>query len=403
MKTIVFISTQKSGSSREAIKAARQLGYETVLLTNRISQMNYQEDFPDVSQMVFCDVNDYRDLKENIRKLQEDGLEIETIISFIDCAGYVASVLAQELGIGCFTTDAIFKMQDKILSRECLKNTKYAPWFQILKRGYPYSKDEIKRRLPLILKDPNSTGSKDVYLVNSLEEFSEKLDRLMSYQDAVIVEQYLEGPQYLVETLVENKEVKIIAIIEQEIYLYQGHSIITGYALQHHLPKDIEISIKKAVIEIIAFHGMENGSCHLELRYVKNEWKLIEINPRISGGAMNELILYGTGINLVKETLHLALKEPLQLKPIYEMDMNVQHLISLVSGKLIKVTGMKEALNSDGVVKIFVKPRRGNMIYPPISMGNRYAYVIAYGESEHIAKVNAKVAANKIKFHILKE
>ena len=35
LKTIVFINTQKSGSSREAIKQAERMGYFTVLFTNR--------------------------------------------------------------------------------------------------------------------------------------------------------------------------------------------------------------------------------------------------------------------------------------------------------------------------------------------------------------------------------
>ncbi|GMA51756.1 hypothetical protein GCM10025857_31130 [Alicyclobacillus contaminans] len=35
METIVFIGSNKSGSSQEGIQAAERLGYYTVLLTNR--------------------------------------------------------------------------------------------------------------------------------------------------------------------------------------------------------------------------------------------------------------------------------------------------------------------------------------------------------------------------------
>lgn len=404
MKAIIFIGTQKSGSSREAIKAAKRLGYETVLLTNRVSQIRNQEAYQDVSKMVFCDVFDYTDLKENISQLQENGLEIETIISFVNSYGYIASLLADEFGVGCFTSEAIFKMHDKLLSRECIKHTPYVPWYKVLKRDYPDSIDEIYHRFPLILKKPNSTGSKDVYLVNTVNEYLDKLERLTNgYQDQVIVEQYIDGPQFLVESLVENKEIKIVAIVQQEINLYKGHSIVTGYQLKHDLDKEFEQSLREAVTEIILCHGMENGACHLELRYVNNQWKLIEINPRISGVAMNEFIFYGLGINLVEQTLNLALKKPLQLTPKYKMYTNAQYLVSLLSGKLLKVTGRKEALNEFGVIKVFIKPRRGTMIYPPTSMGYRYAYVIANGYSEHEAKINAKIAASKIKFHILRE
>ncbi|QVK17202.1 ATP-grasp domain-containing protein [Mycoplasmatota bacterium] len=404
MKSIIFIGTQKSGSSREAIKAARRLGYKTVLLTSRINQIRNQEAYPDVSQMVFCNVTDYVDLKRNISELQENGLEIETIISFVDSYVYIASLLADEFGVGCFTSDAIFKMHDKLLSRECIKQTPYVPWYKILKDNYYESVDEIYHRLPLILKKPNSTGSKDVYLVNSVSEYLDRLERLSNgYHDQVIVEQYIKGPQFLVESLVENKEIKIVAIIQQEIYIYSGHSIVTGYQLKLDLDSEFEQSLREAVTEIVMCHGMKNGACHLEMRYVNNQWKLIEINPRISGVAMNEFIFYGLGINLAEQTLNLALKKPLQLTPKYEMYTNAQYLISLLSGKLLKVTGRNEALNKFGVIKVFIKPQRGSTIYTPTSMGYRYAYVIANGQDEHQAKINAKIAASKIKFHILRE
>lgn len=51
MKTIIFIGTQKSGSSREAISTAEQLGYYTVLLTDRQSYMEQRTEFPDVHHM----------------------------------------------------------------------------------------------------------------------------------------------------------------------------------------------------------------------------------------------------------------------------------------------------------------------------------------------------------------
>lgn len=404
MKSIIFIGTQRSGSSREAIKAAKRLGYKTVLMTSRISQIHNQKAYPEVSQMVFCNVSDYADLKGNISELKENGLEIETIISFVDSSGYIASLLADEFGVGCFTSEAIFKMHDKLLSRECIKHTPYVPWYKVLKEDYFESIDEIRYKLPLILKKPNSTGSKDVHLVNSVNEYLYRLERLSNgYQDQVIVEQYIRGPQFLIESLVENKEIKIVAIVQQDIYLYRGHSIVTGYQLKLDLDSKFEQSLRKAVTEIVLCHGMENGACHLEMRYVNKQWKLIEINPRISGVAMNEFIFYGLGINLAEQTLNLALKKPLQLTPKYEMYTNAQYLISLLSGKLLKVTGRNEALNKFGVIKVFIKPRRGASIYTPTSMGYRYAYVIANGHNEHEAKINAKIAANKIKFHILKE
>ena len=59
MKTIIFIGGNKSGSSREAIKAAGKLGFFTVLLTDREIFLENRLDFPDVHQMILMELSDY--------------------------------------------------------------------------------------------------------------------------------------------------------------------------------------------------------------------------------------------------------------------------------------------------------------------------------------------------------
>ena len=83
--------------------------------------------------------------------------------------------------------------------------------------------------------------------------------------------------------------------------------IITGYKLPTSLTDKVSQELYIAINNIIKEIGLINGTCHLEMRNFNHEWKLIEINPRISGGAINQLIYEATGINLVKETLKLSL------------------------------------------------------------------------------------------------
>ena len=71
MDTIVFIETNKSGSSREAIKAAEKLNFFTVLLTKKTKFINERTIFPDVHQMIFTDINDYDNIITTIEKLNK--------------------------------------------------------------------------------------------------------------------------------------------------------------------------------------------------------------------------------------------------------------------------------------------------------------------------------------------
>lgn len=73
MNTIVFIETNKSGSSREAIKAAEKLNFFTVLLTDQKRFLEERSEFPDVHQMIFTDINDYDNLITVIHNLKKQG------------------------------------------------------------------------------------------------------------------------------------------------------------------------------------------------------------------------------------------------------------------------------------------------------------------------------------------
>ena len=207
--------------------------------------------------------------------------------------------------------------------------------------------------------------------------------------ETIIIEEYIDGNQYLVEALIYNNKIMIAGIIEQEIT--QGKRfIITGYGVLADVPNHLKAGVEQVLQSIISQLGIKNGALHLELRRTKGGWKLIEINPRISGGAMNEMIYAAFGFNLVEETLKLYLGDNPSVIPRCRNYVFTQHVIVSKKGILEKVTGKRRAIRSPGVVKVYVKPKKGTKLTPPLSMGHRYAYVIATGESMEEAKKAGK-------------
>jgi len=402
MKTIIFVGTQKSGSSREAIRAAENMGFYTVVFADQPRQKEQRTEYPDVHLLILCDLNNIDELRNQIRNLIIRGLEISAIISFTDPHCYMASLLAEEFCEGRFSTQAIGNMEDKIKSRKIISSLPFSPSFAVLSENLSHSSipDMFKGKFPFIIKSPNSTGSKDVFKVTSEIQFEKLCNKLSKRYPGqpILIEEYLDGPQYLVEVVVYKNHIHVIAIFKQEI-TFQRRFIVTGYSLQPSSSAFLE-ELKEAVESIVKAFGMEMGTCHLEIRHVPGGWKLIEINPRISGGGMNRLIGYGLGINLVKETIKMALGQEPDLQPKKLQHVFAQYVTVSRSGILKKVTGKRKALQFPGVLEVYIKPRKGAFLIPPLSMGNRYAYVIAEGESEENAKENAKNAASLIKFHL---
>ncbi|PGB57866.1 ATP-grasp domain-containing protein [Bacillus toyonensis] len=407
MDTIVFIETNKSGSSREAIKAAEKLNFFTVLLTKKTKFINERTIFPDVHQMIFTDINDYDNIITTIEKLNKSGKNIKGIFSFIDPYVYMAARLSEKFCSNIVSTKAIHHMENKILTRNVLKDLPISLNYSIYKPTESLSsffKKNNKINSPLIVKSPKSTGSKDVLLVKNKDQLILSIQSLLNKlpNEEILLEEYIDGPQYLVEILVQDGKVHIIAVIEQEITFFERF-IVTGYSLLGRVEKRLYNSLFNAINSVIQAFNMKNGACHLELRRIDNVWKLIEINPRISGGAMNDIIEIGHGINLVQETIRLMLgNKPSLVKKHYKY-VYAHYLTVKSTGKLIRVTGKNRSSKYPGVEKVFIKPKKGTTLKPPTSMGHRCGYVLAAADFKAKAKKIALEAAKEISFEIQEE
>lgn len=405
LDTIVFIGANKSGSSREAIKVAESLGYFTVLLTDREKFLKQRREFPDVHHMVLTNLNSKDTIRKEIDHLIEKGLNVKSIMSLVDPFVSVACQIADEFGVNRTSCQAIEIMENKHLTRETMKDSKYNSYYLLID-GDTIHTDTLailERKLPLIIKSPKSTGSKDVVQVSTMKELiSEFLQMREKTSAPILIEEYLDGPQFLVEAVVYKGNISIAGMVEQEI-TKDLRFIVTGYTIMKDEDSDLARSLKQAAEDIIRHMGLENGTCHLELRLVRGSWKLIEINPRISGGAMNTILKAAYGFNCVEETIKLYLGERPNLSRKTSNYVHAHYTILKKGGLLKRITGKSRAKQCPGVYTVYVKPKKGSMLVPASSMGHRYAYVIAIGHSKEEAIKNARIAAGQITFHLADE
>lgn len=403
LKTIIFVETNKSGSSREAIRAAEHLGYYTVLFTNRRKYLEQREEFPDIHEMILLNTKDIKEMVKCTEKLQSQGKVIDGVISFVD--SYVSSAIefSESLGLEGFTLAPVKIMEDKVHTRYSLNGCSANVSYAVYEQGDSLESfiNNLTINTPHIVKAPGSTGSKDVYLVENKKELVEVMNELSQIypSQSILIEEYIEGPQWLIETLVVDGNVEIIAVIEQEITKVERF-IITGYYSVIDLESSLFWNIRETLNEIIGEIGLKKGSCHFELRRVEEQWKLIEVNPRISGGAMNSMVLHSLGINVVEQTLRLYLDLPLDLTPVKREIVYTHYLTISTKGRIVKITGKNRAARAEGVKEVYIKPRKGMVVHPPTSMGHRYGYIMTAAETKEKAKELALSAAKEIRFYI---
>lgn len=405
MKTIVFIGSNEFGTSREALTIAKEMGYWVVLLTDKRKLMTFNLELSEAIQIVFMEnLLDEKEVIEQIEELKKEGKQICACVSFIDPFVSFAAKIANHFCLAQISVDSLKLMEDKIMVREKLANLPITPSYTVFKSDDSPSKfaKKYKTFSPLIVKPPISNGSKDVLFVDTIEMFEEAIILLQKKHpnSSLLIEEYLVGPQYLIEIIVFNNELRIVGVVEQEV-MYNGRFIVNGYKFPAKINADDYKNLYESMLSIIEQTGLTNGSCHVEMKLVQGEWKLIEINPRMAGGAMNRIIEEGTGINLIKEILKMYLGEEPTIIQTKQLNVYARYLTIGSSGKLLKVTGKEQALMHDGVKYVSIKPLKGKVLTSPHSMGNRYACIIAASESEELAESIALAAAKEIKFYLV--
>lgn len=400
LETICFIETAKTGSSREAIKVASKLGYHTVLFTERKHFLRKQAEFPEIAQILHFEKITARQIQKELFNFQQSGKVIQAILSFVDPFVSLAANLMNDYCGSSISVDALKIMEDKSSTRQQLEAHPSTPNFFIHQPTHHFLTVN-PLRFPQIIKSAVSKASKDVYLVRNMTEVEKTVRKLLNqYPDQnILVEEYLEGPQYLAEVFVFQGEVKIVAVFKQHI-TKEKKFIITGYEFQLTMDKELYEKLRDMISSIVKELKATTLACHFEMRYVENQWKLVELNPRMAGGAMNRMIEEATGINLAKETINLYRGMNPHLIPTYKKPIYTHFITIHTCGTLKKIVGEKKAANALGIKEVFIKPRVGDIVLPAVSMGQRYGYVLATGSSSDAAKTNAMNAASKIKFFI---
>src|SRR5690606_12357277 len=110
----------KSGSSREAILAAKNLGYYTILFTDQEKQIAQKEEYPEIDLISGCNFDDINTINKLIDYFCK-WYEIKAIVSFIDPYCALAAKISSERKLNNFSYQAMEKMQNKLQCREVLK------------------------------------------------------------------------------------------------------------------------------------------------------------------------------------------------------------------------------------------------------------------------------------------
>eukprot|EP00126_Sphaerothecum_destruens_P007358 Sdes_comp19815_c0_seq1m11958 len=135
----------------------------------------------------------------------------------------------------------------------------------------------------------------------------------------VIMEQYLVGDEFDVDCLMWDGEV-VFCSVSDNWPTFEPYFLETGSSCPSSFPADKQAEIKSTVKSILKALKFRQGCFHVEMKYTPDGPRLIEVNPRMGGGCVNEFNTQVYGVNLFENFLLSAagipINPPVPLNPL---------------------------------------------------------------------------------------
>ena len=399
---IAFIESNTSGTGRLFAQKAADQGYRPVLVVQNPGRYPYIH--TDGLDFLQCDVGSMAALYEHLYQLSRES-HLAGIFSSSEYFVETAAILARQFHLPGADPEAVKTCRNKQVQRQCFRKAGLrTPIFECVTSIAEAIAAAIRISLPVILKPTLGTGSVGVRLCRTEEEVARHAalllrrtinERGMPIPSELLVEEYLIGPEYSVEVLSGS----IVGITKKHLSR-EPFFVETGHDFPAHLPQDVEQSIGDTVKKAVQTVGLTWGPAHVELRWSPSGPTVIEINPRLAGGFIPEIVRLAFGRDMIGETVKLLVGEIPDITLVNGRYASIRFLTPSQSGVITKLDGLDEAWKIDSVADINIYRKAGDRICIENDFRDRLGHVICQADLGAQARQCAETAISKIDISI---
>ncbi|MBN2049970.1 MAG: ATP-grasp domain-containing protein, partial [Spirochaetales bacterium] len=201
----------------------------------------------------------------------------------------------------------------------------------------------------------------------------------------VIVEEYMEGPEYSLDAVVEHGKVTLCGLADRHIY-FPPYFIEMGHTMPAVLSEKDTQEILAVFEKGIRALGIRNGTAKGDLKLTSRGGMIGEIAARLSGGYMSGWTFpYSSGVNVTEAAMNIALGLPVgDLTPRFSRHSAERAFIS-IPGVVESLTGLSEARKQPGVRDVFVRVRPGDRVNFPRNNVEKCGNIISCAETRREA------------------
>jgi S-sulfo-L-cysteine synthase (3-phospho-L-serine-dependent) len=308
-KILILVESNTTGTGREFVRRAAEMGAEPVLITADPGRYGYVA--ADGVPYVIADTSDNAELLAAARSLAADS-EVAGVTSSSDYFVLAAAVLARARRLPGPLPDAVRDCQHKGTQRQLLAAAGLpGPRYAIAETEDDALVSARRMGFPVVVKPVQGSGSFGVRLCATGDELVEHVgsllargvnERNMKIIPGALVEEYIDAQEFSVEIFHGS----VAAIVRKHLgnlpyFVEIGHDIPSG------LSASDEARLGKFAMEAVRSLGLTWGAVHVEVRMQGSRMAVVEVNARLAGGMIPELLRRCCGADLVRLQVGAAL------------------------------------------------------------------------------------------------
>lgn len=391
MARLLFVESNTTGTGMLALRTCRRLGLDPVLLTGRPDR--YAGLAETGAEVVVCDTNSPAELAAAVDRLGVPA-GITTTSEF-----YLVPVarLAAAYGLVGNPPEAMATCRDKSRTRAALAAAGVGqPAYAAVRDPAEVPAAVEKVGLPCVVKPADDSGSNDVLRCATVEQAVAHAASVLAVTVNVrgqptagvaLVESFLDGPEVSVEVMTAGGRSHVVGVTAKQVTAGPWF-VETGHVFPAPSPVD---GAGEVAVRALKAAGVRVGASHVEVKLTPAGPAVVEINARLAGGMIPELVQLATGIELLEQQLRAYAGLPVSLEPARSAYAGIRFLLAPWAGTLTGISGVEQARAVAGVDRVVLTASPGRAVRPARNAYDRLGSVIATGATP--AEVEAALDA----------
>jgi len=287
------------------IEKAKEMGYETIA----VSPQGAYPGLDIADKVYYLDVRDEKGILNVARGEKISGVTTDQTDIAVRTVAYISS----QMGLSGIDYDTATLFTNKLMMRERSRELGLPTINYKLCRSLDDAKDFFASlRKSAILKPVDNQGSRGVYMIDSMKELERRFYDTLTFSPTgqAIIEEYIHGREFEVDSIVVNYEEKTLMYADTDLYgipnvFASKTRLYPSVADQESINKLLDLNHRT-----ITGFGLKQGLTHSE--YIQDEETgeiyLIEAAARGGGSYISSHIAeLQTGVNTSEFLIDLAL------------------------------------------------------------------------------------------------